>query len=100
VTSRVYGDLSSTAEVEAGRRYVQEVVEWLRQQGIEVEVAVSHSPDPKEEIVRLARRIEPDLVVMGAHGHKGLQDLVFGTTISGVRHALDVPVLIVRGGSS
>jgi manganese transport protein len=100
VTSRIYGDLSSTAEVQSDRQYLGEVVEWLRQQGIEVEVAVSHSPDPREEIVRFAHRIEPDLVVMGAHGHKGIEDLVFGTTISGVRHALDVPVLIVRGGSS
>jgi len=33
---------------------------------------------------------------MGAHGHKGIQDLVFGRTIGGVRHALDVPILIVR----
>ena len=97
VTSRIYGELSSTAEVQADRQYLGEVVEWLRQQGIEVEVAVSHSADPKEEIIRFARRIQPDLVVMGAHGHKGLEDLVFGSTISGVRHALDVPVLIVRG---
>jgi hypothetical protein len=26
-----------------------------------------------------------------------LQDLVFGTTIEGVRHELDAPIMIVRG---
>ena len=35
---------------------------------------------------------------MGAHGHGGLKDLIFGTTISPVRHHLDVPMLIVRPG--
>jgi len=38
----------------------------------------------------------PDLIVMGAHGHKGLKDLIFGTTISAVRHNLKVPLLVVR----
>jgi manganese transport protein len=35
-------------------------------------------------------------VVMGAHGHRGLQDLVFGTTIDGVRHEIDAPIMIVH----
>jgi manganese transport protein len=37
-------------------------------------------------------------VVMGAHGHKGLKDIVFGTTINAVRHKLKMPLLVVRGG--
>lgn len=37
-----------------------------------------------------------ELLVMGAHGHKGLKDLIFGTTVDSVRHKVDIPVLIVR----
>ncbi|MGE5569815.1 MAG: Nramp family divalent metal transporter [Rhodospirillales bacterium] len=96
VTSQVYGSMASTAEVEAGERYLDEVVEGLKAQGIRAEAAVSYSHDPKQEIIRVAKRVKPDLVVMGAHGHKGIQDLVFGRTIDGVRHALDAPILIVR----
>ncbi len=96
VTSRVYGSLAATAEIEAGRKYFEDIVDGLRQQGIEVEVAVAFGPDPKQEIVRVARELKPDLIVMGAHGHKGLQDIVFGQTINAVRHAVDVPLLIVR----
>ena len=36
-------------------------------------------------------RSQPDLVIMGAHGHGGLKDLIFGNTINPVRHNLDVP---------
>jgi manganese transport protein len=37
-----------------------------------------------------------ELLVMGAHGHKGLKDLIFGTTVDAVRHKVEIPVLIVR----
>ncbi len=96
VTSQMYGEMASTAEVEAGQKYLDEILAGLRAQGIRAEAAVSYSKDPKQEIVRVANQVRPDLVVMGAHGHRGIQDLVFGRTIDGVRHALDVPILIVR----
>jgi manganese transport protein len=37
-----------------------------------------------------------DLLVMGAHGHRFLKDLVFGTTLNTVRHRIKIPILIVR----
>jgi manganese transport protein len=100
VTSQIYGPESSTAEVEAGGEYLETIAESLRQQGIAVETAVYHSSSPRREIVRYAREIGPDLVVMGAHGHGRLKDLIFGDTINPVRHHLDVPILIVRPGRS
>ena len=98
VTSQIYGREASTAEVEAGEQYLEKIAEALRQQGIAVETAVFHSPSPRREIVRYARQIRPDLVIMGAHGHGRLKDLIFGDTINPVRHHLDVPILIVRPG--
>jgi len=96
VTSRVYGRESSTAEVEAGEQYLRGIADSIRQQGVTVETAIFHSSSPKREIVRFARQMRPDLIVMGAHGHGGLKDLIFGTTIDPVRHNLRVPMLIVR----
>jgi len=72
----------------------------LRDQGISVETSIAHSASPTKAILEYARQVEPDLVIMGAHGHGGLKDLIFGTTISPVRHHLDVPMLIVRPGKS
>ena len=98
VTSQIYGKDSSTAEVEAGEQYLGRIAESLREQGIAVETEISHSSSPRKEIVRYAREVQPDLVIMGAHGHGGLKDLIFGTTINPVRHKLDAPMLIVRAG--
>jgi manganese transport protein len=97
VTSQLYGPLASTAEVEAGDHYLHQIVRDLESQQIPVEVVVRHARTPTKEIVRYAEELKPDLVVMGAHGHKGLKDIIFGTTINAVRHKLKVPLLIVRG---
>ena len=48
------------------------------------------------EIVKITRSLDIDLLVMGEHGHKGLKDLAFGTTVNAVRHKLKIPILIVR----
>jgi manganese transport protein len=98
VTSRIYGSDASTAETEAGEQYLERIAQSLRDLGIEVETAIIHSASPKKAIVSHAREIHPDLVIMGAHGHGGIKDLIFGTTIDPVRHKLDAPMLIVRSG--
>src|SRR5579885_1463339 len=96
VTSQVYGALSSTAEVEAGAHYLDRIAASLRGQGLSVETEIGHSLNPRREIVRYARQVQPDLLVMGAHGHRRFKDLIFGTTIDPLRHELNIPILIVR----
>ncbi|MEP6645476.1 MAG: Nramp family divalent metal transporter [Saprospiraceae bacterium] len=51
---------------------------------------------PKIGIVQKVKEFNADLLVMGAHGHKAFMDMLFGTTVDDVRHALEIPVLIVR----
>ncbi|HEU0139858.1 MAG TPA: Nramp family divalent metal transporter [Bryobacteraceae bacterium] len=96
VTSQVYGELSSTVEVREGAAYLGRLTRSLRERNINAEAVILHSNNPAMEIVKYAKSLQPDLVVMGAHGHKGLKDIVFGTTINSVRHDLSVPFLIVR----
>lgn len=97
VTSQIYGHDASTAEVEAGKEYLDLLVKSLGALELSVETVIRHGSNPGKEIVRYAREIQPDLLVMGAHGHGGLKDLIFGNTINPVRHALNVPILVVRG---
>jgi manganese transport protein len=47
-------------------------------------------------IADISNKNELELLVMGAHGHKGLKDLIFGTTVDSVRHKVKIPVLIIR----
>lgn len=96
VTSQVFGAEASTAEVQSGERYFEDIAAGLRRAGFDVELVVRHAPNPSVAIIQVARDIDPDLVVMAAHGHKWYKDIVFGTTINAVRHEVAAPVLIVR----
>jgi manganese transport protein len=97
VTSQIYGSLAGTAEVEAGQQYLERILKRLEKDGVPAEAHIVHSANPREEIVEYSRQVAPDLLIMGAHGHNRLKDLIFGDTINPVRHALNVPILIVRG---
>lgn len=48
------------------------------------------------EIAKIISEQEIDLLVLGTHGHKGLKDLIFGTTVDAVRHKISIPLLIVN----
>jgi manganese transport protein len=94
-TSQLFGPLASTAEVFSGQQYLEDIVNSLKASGLEADFRIAHGRSPRTEIIRAARELQPDLVVMGAHGHTGLKDLIFGTTIDGVRHAVSAAVLVV-----
>lgn len=46
-------------------------------------------------IAKICREQEVELLVMGAHGHKAMKDILFGTTVDAVRHKVNIPVLII-----
>ncbi len=67
----------------------------LLQEGYRVTSVLGYGK-PKRAIAQKTNEFKADILVMGAHGHNTLKDLLFGTTIDGVRHLISIPVLIVR----
>jgi universal stress protein A len=53
--------------------------------------------DPAAVIVRLAREIPADLIVMGTHGRKALGHLLLGSVAEHVIRHAPCPVLTIRG---
>jgi manganese transport protein len=49
-----------------------------------------------KEIVRIVQEEQAEILVIGAHGHTGLKDFIYGETVNTVRHELKIPVLIVN----
>jgi manganese transport protein len=47
-------------------------------------------------IAEITKKNSLELLVMGAHGHKGIKDIILGTTVNAVRHKVSIPVLIVK----
>ncbi len=51
---------------------------------------------PATAISQVTKDNKIDLLVMGAHGHAGISDVIFGTTLESVRHKVNIPVLIIK----
>jgi manganese transport protein len=67
----------------------------LKQLGYNVETQLGYQ-HRVSEIVRIVKEFNADILVMGAHRHTGIKDIVYGETVNQVRHKLSVPVLIVN----
>jgi universal stress protein A len=55
---------------------------------------------PADEIVKAARRLGPDLIVLGTHGRSGVARVVFGSTTAQVLRQAPAPVLAIPPASS
>jgi len=73
------------------KSYMNQLVE----QGYQVEMKIGFG-NPRRIIPEIVKEFNSDLLVMGAHGHNWVKDLIFGTTVDIVRHRVKIPVLIVR----
>ena len=67
--------------------------------GIKVETKIL-SGNPAEEIIKVARENNADLIVMGTRGRKGVDLLVFGTVADKVVKNSKIPVLTVHPAES
>ncbi len=67
----------------------------LKDLGYEAEIAIGYGTAAKA-ISQIVKTNSLDLLVMGAHGHKGISDLIFGTTVETVRHNVNIPILIIK----
>jgi nucleotide-binding universal stress UspA family protein len=52
--------------------------------------------DVGEQIVEYATEIEADMIVMGTHGYKGLEKIMFGSVADKVVRAADCPVTTIN----
>jgi nucleotide-binding universal stress UspA family protein len=88
--------LRESEELARDRAWLEDTCARLRADGYAAD-AVLAAGDPAAEICAAAEREGCDLIAMATHGHKGLQDLIYGATANSVRHRTMVPVLMVRG---
>lgn len=90
-------DLRESEEIRGDREYLDELVREFAADGLPTRARLAFG-DPASELVRVAREEGVDLFAMATHGHRYLADLVHGVTADRVRHALAIPVLMLRAG--
>ena len=93
--ARVMEDETDDQETEFDIAGLKHYSERLKLEGYSNEVVLGFG-NPKIAIPKIVEEHNCDLLVMGAHGHQMMKDLLFGATINSVRHNIKVPVLVVR----
>jgi len=86
----LYKDMEKNAKAELGKCFIEEMrackdVEYVVLKGT-----------PYEEISRFAEENKIDLIIIGTHGRKGLDRMLFGSTAEQVVRHAHCPVLTVR----
>ncbi len=95
VGGQIHGTEADDAEAREDATHLDIIANHVRAEGLEVVTALGYGRVPNA-LVALAVEQKIDVLVMGGHGHRGLQDILFGASISEVRHKLDIPVLVVQ----
>ena len=95
VSASIYGKESDDLETRKDKEELDDYVSQLVARGFVAEGRLGFKNRSKE-IVRIVKESNADMLVIGAHGHTGLKDLIYGETTDAVRHELSIPVLIVN----
>ncbi len=85
------GDRESVEDLERLQRHAIDLGKF----DVDAEAVLGYG-DPVRAIAEIVRERGIDLLVVGAHGHRGLADVVHGSTINELRHRLEIAVLVVR----
>lgn len=83
-------------ELEGSEGTLERAEELLRSRGIAVR-SLLLSGEPQDVIVQQAAELRPDLIAMATHGHGWAKRMVLGSVADHVRHATDVPLLLLKG---
>jgi manganese transport protein len=94
-SAKVLGEESDDFETRKDQEKLDEYVYYLKQKGFLAESSLGFR-NRQKEIPRLVKEANADLLIIGAHGHSGMKDWLYGETIDAVRHQLKIPVLIVN----
>jgi len=96
--SRYLGDETSDLESREDQRTLEAHAAALRARGIPARVQLGFG-DAKAELARMTNELGADLLITGSHGHGLIGDIVYGSTVSALRHRVRCPVLTVRPSS-
>lgn len=93
--ARYHGDKVMDFETQSDTNNLDKYKLNLKALGYNASIVIGYG-NTSTAIASITKEHQLDLLVMGAHGHKGISDWIFGTTLDSVRHKVKIPVLIVR----
>ena len=98
VGGAVYADRLFEGLREGGQKILEKAEKKLRAKDVTFRSILVEEPAARvsDVIVRQARKVKADVIVMGTHGRRGLSRLALGSDAESVLRDSAVPVLFVR----
>ena len=81
-------------ELRGEHRELQAAADALREQGIEAKALLIQGPTV-EMVLKEARKLGADAIIIGSHGHGAVHRLLLGSVSEGVLRGAECPVLVV-----
>ena len=94
-SAKLLGNESDDFETRRDKEQLAFYTSGLKESGVNAEGIIGFQHASKE-IIRIVKESKADMLVIGAHGHTGLKDIIYGQTVNTVRHELKIPVLVVN----
>jgi len=95
VGAMMYGDNIEDCETTIDEKLLEDYKIMLSEKGFTVATILGFGK-PNKAIPKIINEGSFDILVMGTHGHTGLKDLLFGTTVDKLRHEISIPLFIVK----
>ena len=87
--------LAESEEMKQDRAYLEKRRSEMTEEGFQCDVVLALG-EPSDEIIKLARDKNVDLIAMTTHGHRFISDILHGATADKVRHGVEIPVLLLK----
>lgn len=95
VGAMIYGGNIDDHETTIDEKLLFQYQEMLTNKGFKVQTQLGFGR-PNKAIPKIVNEGNFDILVMGTHGHTGLKDILFGTTVDKLRHKISIPLFIVK----
>ncbi|WP_348798185.1 Nramp family divalent metal transporter [Flavobacterium adhaerens] len=95
VGAMMYGKHIDDHETTVDETFLLEYKRMFQEKGFQVKTVLGFGK-PNTVIPKLVNKGNFDILIMGTHGHTGIKDLLFGTTVDRLRHKIAIPLLIVK----
>jgi manganese transport protein len=95
ISGQLFGKNAYDAEAREDRELLEKIADRLRASGVKTTIYLGYGRVPNQ-LIQLSIETKIDLLIMGGHRHRGLDDILFGASISKVRHRLSIPVLVAQ----
>lgn len=93
--ARMMQDSANDFETLQDKAYLDKYIQLFADKSLKAQGILGFK-NRKDEIARIVKENNCDLLVLGSHGHKSIKDFIFGETINTLRHKVDIPVFIAQ----